>query len=75
MEAKKLLIEELKKAGLNVAEDAAVGIVKALFAVIPKVVLATDNKYDDMVIPVLGVLEPKIMEALDKIDKEDDPGR
>lgn len=75
MTAKEMLVEELKKAGLNVAEDAAVGVAKALFVALPKVFVATENKYDDMLIPVFGVIEPKVLELLDKIDKEDDPGR
>jgi len=74
-ELKKMVVEELKKEGLDVAEEAAVSLVKALFRVIPKVVLATENKMDDLLIPVLAVVEPKIMELLDKIDGKDDPGR
>jgi hypothetical protein len=65
---KKELVDGFKAAGLDVAEDAAVAAFKALVSMIPKVVLATDNKMDDLVIPVLAVLEPKILEALDKID-------
>ena len=68
--AKKELLDGLKAAGLNVAEDAAVGVFKALISIIPKVVLASENKVDDLLVPVLAVLEPKIMEAIDKIDGE-----
>lgn len=72
---KKTLLEELKKEGLNIAEDAAVGAVKAVFKALPRVVLASENKFDDLLIPILGVVEPKVLELLDKIDGEDDEGR
>lgn len=65
---KKLIVEELKKSGLDIAEDAAIAAVRAVFGVLPKVFLATPNKYDDLIIPLLGVIEPKLMEMLDKID-------
>jgi hypothetical protein len=70
MDIKKLIVEELKKEGMDIAEDAAISAVKAIFKVLPKVALATENKFDDLLIPVLGVVEPKILELLDKIDGE-----
>lgn len=69
-ELKKEIAELLKGKGLDVAEDAAIKAVKALFEILPMIVAKTENKYDDMLIPVLGVLEPKIIELLDKIDGE-----
>jgi len=71
---KEMMIDELKKAGLDIAEDAAVSAARAVIKMLPKVVAATENKIDDMLIPVLGILEPKLLELLDKIDGEDDPG-
>ena len=70
-----LIVEELKKEGMDVAEEAAVLAVKALFKVAPKAAAMTENKYDDLLVPVIAVLEPKIMEMLDGIDGEDDEGR
>lgn len=72
MDAKKILMEELKKEGLDVAEDAAMGACKAVFKALPKFFLATENKYDDMVIALLPVIEPQLMKLLDKIDGEED---
>jgi len=72
---KQVLIEGLKVEGLNIAEDTAVATVRAAFKILPAVFTASENKFDDMAIPVLGILEPKVMAILDKIDGEDDPGR
>ena len=65
---KEEIVELLKGKGLEVAEDAAIGVVKGLFEVLPAIVLKTENKYDDLLIPMLAVLEPKVMELLDGID-------
>ena len=66
-----VLKEELKKEGLEIAEEAAMAATKAVLKALPKVVLATENKYDDLLVPVLGVLEPKLMELLDGINPSD----
>ena len=74
MEGKKpleIFVEELKKEGQEVAEEAVKGIVKAVFKSLPKVVLASENKYDDMLVPVLAVVEPKVLELVEQINKED----
>ena len=71
MDAKKVLMEELKKEGLEVAEGAAIGACKAVFKALPKFFLATENKYDDMVIPILPLVEQQMMPLLDKIDGEE----
>jgi len=67
-EIKKMIVEELKNNGLEIGEDAAVMVVKALFNIVPKIVLATDNKIDDLLIAILPLIERPIMAALDKID-------
>lgn len=71
-EALKLLVKELKQEGLSVGEDAARGVVKAVFRACPKFVLATKNPYDDFLIPVFPIAEKRILEAVDKIDGEVD---
>lgn len=70
-EMKKELVELLKAEGLDIAEDTAIALVKAVFKVIPELVLKTENKMDDLLIPILAVVEPKILELLDKIDGEE----
>ena len=64
---KKDLSDILKDAGLDVGEDAAIAAVKAVFKALPKIALATENKIDDLVAPVLLMLEPKLVEMLDAI--------
>jgi hypothetical protein len=65
------LVEILKKNGLDIAEDAAVMAIKAVFKAIPEIVLATENKFDDLLIPLLGILEPQILTLADKIDGQE----
>lgn len=67
---KKIIVDELKKEGKDIAEDAVASVVKALFKAVPKVVLATENKIDDLLVPMLGIIEPKVLEFVDKIDGE-----
>lgn len=64
----KTLAEVLKKHGVEIAEEQAVAFVKGVFKALPEIAAATPNKVDDLVVPLLSVLEPKILEALDKID-------
>lgn len=71
MDLKEMIKEEFKKSGLDIAEDAAVAAVKAVFSIIPKVIIATENKYDDLLLAVLPIIEPKILEMLDKIDGQE----
>lgn len=68
LEIKKIIVEEFKKEGLEITEDAAIRIAKVSFRVIPKIAVLTDTKLDDLVVPLLGLIEAPIMKALDKID-------
>lgn len=75
MSAKQVLLDELKKQGLDIAEDAAMSTVKAVVKALPPFFLATENKYDDLLVGILPVIEPSLLQVLDKIDGEDDiPG-
>ncbi len=69
-EALKLMVKELKQAGLNVGEDAAREVVKAVFKALPGFVAATENKYDDMLIVLFPIIEKEILAKIDKIDGE-----
>jgi len=69
---KKVLLKELKKAGLNIGEDAVKGVVEAVFVALPNFFLATENKVDDLAIAILPIIKPHVMAALDKIDGEVD---
>jgi len=66
-----LFKEELKKEGVEIAEEAAKAFIKALLRVIPKVIIASENKYDDLLLAVLPVVEPILMNLADDINKED----
>lgn len=67
-ELKTMIVDELKANGLEIAEDLAVTVVKTLLGLLPKIAIASENKFDDMLIPILGIVEPIIMKELDKID-------
>ena len=70
-ELKKMIVDELKSNGMEIAEDAAISVVKVIFAILPKIAVATENKWDDMMLPILGIVEPIIMKELDKIDGQE----
>ena len=63
-----LLLEELKKEGLVVAEDAAEKVVKVVLEWLEKEAIASENKYDDILLAVLPILKAEIFKAIDKID-------
>ena len=66
--------DKLKQSGLNIAEDAIVDAVKVVFKIVPLLVAKIKNETVKMVVSVivgsLVMLEPKILEYLDKIDGE-----
>lgn len=70
-ELKKEIVELLKGKGLDVAEDVAIKAVKGVFEVLPVIIAKTENKYDDLLLPILGILEGEIVRLLDKIDGEE----
>jgi len=63
---KKLIVEELKKEGLDLAEDTAVNAVKSVFRILDKLAESTPSLL--MVVGMLNLAKPVIFEALDKID-------
>lgn len=71
-ELKKELVEALKENGLEIAEDAVLTLVKIIFPFLTKFVLATPNKLDDIIVVLLPVLEPIILDYIDKLDGEKD---
>lgn len=62
------LVEILKSEGLEIAEEQAVALCKGVFKALPKIAQATENKVDDLVVPLLLAVQPKVLEVLDKID-------
>jgi hypothetical protein len=65
---KQMIVREFKEAGLEIAEESAIKLVEIAFEIAPKIVIKTENKFDDMLIPVFELVKPKILEALKKID-------
>ena len=71
MDLKAILKEELANAGAEVAEEAAIAALKGIMKAAPRIAAATENTVDDMFIPVLALIEPKLIELLDQINKAD----
>ena len=67
-ELKKELVLELKKLGIELGEEAAIKLVQIAFRMMPKILAQTENKTDDLLIPLLALVEPKVIEMLEKID-------
>ena len=70
--AKQVLVDALKAEGLDLAEEAAMKAAKAIVKALPEFFKATENKWDDLLIALIPIVEPAILKALDKIDGEQD---
>ena len=70
-EIKEIIKKQLKENGLEIAEETAMLAAKVLFSSLSDIVKVTENKYDDLLIPILAVIEPKIYELIDNINKAD----
>ena len=64
----KFLLEKLKGRGLNLAEDAAKGVVEDLFLFIEESAKLSASPYDDMALIVLPKLKDMALAQIDKID-------
>ena len=62
------LKEKLKAEGLDLAEESVKDIVENALNTIRAIVKVTENKYDDMALPLIELAEKAIMDAVDKID-------
>ena len=69
--AGQILVDELKEQGIEVAEEAAKGIVNAVFNAADKYIDATETKIDDMAKPILGLAKNFILDKVDKINPND----
>jgi len=78
-EVKKAIVDELKKEGVDVTEEAVSSLVKATFRIIPKLSGLISNSTAKMVYSIVTgpviALEPQVLAWVDKIDGEDDPER
>jgi len=62
------LLDSAKEQGMELAEDAAQKAVKAVMGWLKESAKLSENKFDDVLLPVLEIAEPAIMAELDKID-------
>lgn len=67
----KVLVEKLKEHGVELGEEVAKVVVEGVFDAAEEVIKESVNKYDDMLLPVLGLAKPKVLELADKINPED----
>lgn len=65
------LLEKLKTAGLDVAEDAAIKVVESVFDWVTESAAASENKIDDIIAAFIPQVKPMILEAIDKIDGQE----
>ena len=62
---------DTKKVALNIGEDAARSVIKELvMPLIEDLIVKSENKYDDLLLPFKAQVEGLILEAIDKIDGE-----
>ncbi|WP_417353586.1 hypothetical protein [Flavobacterium alkalisoli] len=72
MDVKKTMVAELKKEGLDIAEETVVKIVKAGFKTAKAWCLNHANAFVNAIGGFLPMLEKPVLELVDKIDGEDD---
>lgn len=63
-----MIVNEFKSEGIEIAEDVALRAAKVGFGLAKKIVTATPNSIDDILLPVIGIVEPKVYEWIDKLD-------
>lgn len=72
-EMKKEIVDLLKKEGLEIGEDSAELLVKAIFKILPIIAAKTENTMDDMLVGAMApILEREVLKLVDKIDGEID---
>lgn len=74
-ELKDEINETLSSAGMDVAEEAAVMVVEAAFALMALLIPKVSNGLGAIIVPMIAIVKPRVLEMLDKIDGEDDEGR
>lgn len=62
---------KLKDKGLDLAEDASVLVLDAVFDFLVESAQKSENKIDDLIAPILMAAKPIIKEQIDKIDGEE----
>ena len=71
MDVTKDLLERLKAEGVEIAEESAKTLIKAVFATATEYVKQSENEYDDLLLTPLVLAEKKLLELAEDINKED----
>lgn len=66
----KVLGELAKAKGLNIAEDAAEELYGVLKEWLVQSAQISENKYDDLILAVIPMIDELVLEEIDKIDGE-----
>lgn len=69
----KALVEKAKKHGVDLAEDAAKAAVVTVFEWFEESAKLSATPFDDVALVMVPQLKKAVLEALDKLDGEDDP--
>lgn len=67
----KELLNELKGNGLELAEESAKVVITSVFAWLEKSAVASENKYDDLLVVIYPKIKEYALEQADKINKND----
>lgn len=67
----KRLVEVLKGNGIDIAEDLAIHLVKAIFIWLKESAELSENKFDDFAVVIYPLIEKEILKLVDKIDGEE----
>jgi len=67
------VIGALKSQGLEVAEDVAVQLVKASFAIVTLLLPKVSKVMAPILVPAINLMQPKVLELVDLIDGKDNP--
>ncbi|MFZ8934319.1 MAG: hypothetical protein ACO2ZP_10515 [Bacteriovoracaceae bacterium] len=62
---------KLKAEGLELAEESVKDLAENAFTTIRAIIKVTENKYDDMALPLIDLAEKAVMDAAEKINKAD----
>lgn len=65
---KEEILEIVKAEGLNVGEEAVEALARVVFKVLPMAIGKANPAVGAIVLPLIALIEPKVMEAIDKID-------
>lgn len=64
----KVLVDKLKARGLDIAEDAAKGVIEDVFVWVEQSVKESASAYDDLLLGIMPVIKNEVLKAVDKID-------